>query len=64
MREVRLVLNANDLGRVRLLSSADPIEEITLAAHRMSALSKDPIFGQWARQTATSWVPPARPSST
>jgi len=54
MREVRLVLNANDLGRVRLLSSADPIEEITLAAHRMSALSKDPIFGQWARQTATS----------
>lgn len=57
MREVRLVLNADDLGRVRLLSSADPIEEITLAAHRMSILSRDPIFGQWVRQTAASLGP-------
>jgi DNA-binding transcriptional ArsR family regulator len=57
MREVRLVLNADDLGRVRLLSSADPVEEIILAAHRMSTLSQDPIFGQWVRQTATSLGP-------
>jgi DNA-binding transcriptional ArsR family regulator len=57
MREVRLVLNAADLGRVRLLSSADPIEEMTLAAHRMSILAKDPLFGQWARHTVTSLGP-------
>ena len=64
MREVRLVLNAADLARVRLLSSADPIEETTLAAHRMSTLSKDPVYGQWARDTAASLGPAgARPLS-
>ena len=57
MVEVRLVLDAGDLRRVRLLSSADPIEEITLAAHRMASLSRDPVFGQWARTTATSLGP-------
>ena len=41
----------------RLLSSADPIEETTLAAHRMSTLSKDPVYGQWARDTAASLGP-------
>lgn len=54
MPHIQIVLNANDLSRVRLLSSPDPLEEMAFAAHRLPLLRADPVLGGWARRTVRS----------
>jgi len=61
MPEVRLVLDGEDLRKVRLLPSADPIEEMIIAAHRLPLLAADPLLGGWARRTVTSLGPAGVP---
>ena len=52
MPRYRLVLNGEDLARVRLLPSPDPLEEMTFAAHlMMPVLRSDPVLGGWTRRT-------------
>ena len=62
MPEIRLVLGSEDLSRVRFALSADPIDEMIFAAHRMPLLSADPVFGGWARRTAAALDQEAPPS--
>lgn len=45
MPDIQVLLNADDLSRVRLLSFPDPIEEMAFAAHRMPLLRADPVLG-------------------
>lgn len=58
---VRLFLSSDDLGRVRLLPSADPLEELILAAHDLSGKRTDPVWGGWARRTISAMGPVATP---
>jgi DNA-binding transcriptional ArsR family regulator len=61
MPQIRLVLSGEDLRKVRLLPSADPVEEMTIAAHRLPLLSADPALGGWARRTVSSLGPAGVP---
>src|SRR6478735_8892506 len=55
MPRYSLILNRDDLARVRLLRSPDPLEEMIFAAHlMMPVLRNDPILGGWTRRTVKS----------
>lgn len=60
MTDVRILLNRDDLARVRLHSLPDPFHEITLAVHRMPLAAADPALGGWARRTAMALGPAGR----
>ena len=57
MLVVDLVVTSDDLTRVRLLPTSDPIREIQMAAHVLSSRRADPLFRAWARRTASGLGP-------
>lgn len=57
MADVRLVLNSDDLARVRLLPNADPIDEMIIGAHSLRSRFDNPVWAGWARRTVAALGP-------
>ena len=58
---IRVLLNSEDLRKIRLLPSVDPIEELISAAHEYSTRRADPVWASWVRQTFSAMGPAFTP---
>lgn len=58
---LRFHFTADDLARIRLAPTADPLWELLLSVHLIARPAGDLVFGRWRRLTMARLGPAARP---